>query len=192
MVSGVNEHCQCSLLKESHISSEEFVCMQNNPSVVLFRGMLTGSDLNDCDDILSLIENWVLDGLASVVAQSNRLSIDTNCMVEIESLHSSPDCTIGSEPPSSDSGGQRSDSMVAVIAAPVAVGVLLFIGILAIICYICCKRKRTKTLVIKALPESYFHSHTCISPRIIEVKIAFACVYTLIGKYMLAIQCRLT
>ena len=126
--------CQCSL-DQDHFSNTEFACVSDDVTAVLFRAQLTG---NNCDQLLSHIEMWVQSESASFVVMNNRLSVDKNCIFEIESLQETLGCSRVS--PSSESSGEtQSNTLVIGAAAGGVIGVII-IGIIVVAAIIMCTR----------------------------------------------------
>ena len=91
IISIVSEMCGC-LLDEAIISNEEFSCTIE-PKEVLFRAVLSGSEDEECTEVLSYIHQWLETGTASISILGNRVMVSPNCAVEIESFDDPPDCS---------------------------------------------------------------------------------------------------
>lgn len=86
IASEVNAHCEgrCSLERES-ISRPEFLCLEGDLQVVVFRAVITKEESSGaCDDVTRAMQDWVRGGGASVLVGGNRYSLDQECTAVIE------------------------------------------------------------------------------------------------------------
>ena len=86
IVSGITIKCtdRCSLEADS-LSQPEFLCLNSDSKVVLFRVALVGERGPDyCSSLTEAMIAWVQGGDASVLVGGNRLPVDQECTVEIE------------------------------------------------------------------------------------------------------------
>ena len=132
--STVGEQCLCSF-PQDYISDAEFACITDDETAVLFRAQLTG---NDCERLLSHIEMWVESGSASFAVMNNRLSVDANCILEIESLQATLSCS-ETDPSSESSSEGQSNVLIIGAAAGGVIGVII-IGIIVVAAVILCTR----------------------------------------------------
>ncbi len=56
--------------------------------MVLYRAVLHVGMKSQCTRVVSHVQDWTSSGEASIAIQGNRLRVDPDCMVEIESLTS--------------------------------------------------------------------------------------------------------
>ncbi len=76
------------------------------------------------------MKNWTSSGTASIATQGNRLRVDSDCTVEIESLTSETNCVSPTDPATQV---QNDDITAPIIGAVVGVMVFAVVTILAVI-----------------------------------------------------------
>ena len=130
----MGDQCQCSL-QEDYISNAEFACMSDDENAVLFRAQLTG---NNCEQLLSHIGMWVQSGSASFAVMNNRLSVDANCNLEIDSFQETSACS--RVDPSSESSREGQSNVLIIGAAAGGVIGVIVIGIIVVATIILCTR----------------------------------------------------
>lgn len=64
--------------------SQEFICDPGNHPI--YRASLLAEATQSCDEIRSILSEWIRNGTASVVVQGNRLSIADFCEVVFDSF----------------------------------------------------------------------------------------------------------
>ena len=87
---GVNELCQCDFSRDSFHEIDitaGFQCFAASPTAVTFRAEIMDTNVSE---LIAYIEEWVASQ-PTIVVLSSRLSIDSDCEVEIESF-SDPEC----------------------------------------------------------------------------------------------------
>ncbi len=138
ILSAVTDHCQCPLAS-SYITSGEFLCIDGDSTVVLYRAVLHVGTTSECTRVVSHVQDWTSSGEASIAIQGNRLRVDPDCMVEIESLTSetkcSPAVTVSQEESSGDNTGP-------IVGAAAGLAVLVVVIILAIVFFVFWLRRR--------------------------------------------------
>ncbi len=139
--SAVSDDCQCSL-SLSYISGGEFLCVDGEPTAVLYRAELNGGISSECTTVVSRIKDWTSSGTASIAVQGNRVGVDPDCMLEIESLTSETTCrtTVLVRDPVP----QDSDITVPIIGAVVGVIVLVVVVILAVVIFVYWLRRQAR------------------------------------------------
>ena len=133
----------------NHIQDGEFSCPSGaDSSDVLYRATIIGNQPDTCDELVTIITNWVQSSQASLSVQSSRLQVAHNCIVEIESFGSKLDCLI----PTTEVGGvlteASSGSFTVIGAAAGVAGGILLISVLVIIIavFVIVKKKKKKRL----------------------------------------------
>ena len=67
-----------------HVVAQEFSCdLRSRP---IYRASLFAEATESCDEIRSILSEWIMNGTASVVVQGNRLSIADFCEVIFDSF----------------------------------------------------------------------------------------------------------
>ena len=125
----------CSECGPEMIDSQFFVCYPESPSFLTYRARLEGTSETDSGSLVSLIEDWVRGGEASLIMTGVLMTVDSHCSVSISSL-SQPQCPPSStdmpavERSSDEEPAQVSD---AIIGGVVAVVIVLIITVAVII-----------------------------------------------------------
>ena len=73
-------------VSEMVIDNQFFVCYPQSPSHVTFQGRLEGTSERESGSFISLIEEWVRGGKASVIVTGVLMTVDPHCSVVISSL----------------------------------------------------------------------------------------------------------
>ena len=81
----------CIECTSENIDRQSFSCFEESPSFVTYRARLEGTWETDSDSLISLIENWLRGGEASVIVTGILMNVDSTCSVAISSL-SEPEC----------------------------------------------------------------------------------------------------
>ena len=96
IISAVDEICQCGFSRETFHNADTtaaFQCFDNSPTAVTFRGEIGAALTDNSSQVISYMEQWVAMN-PTIVIQSSRLSVDSDCNVKINSFND-PEC--GSE-----------------------------------------------------------------------------------------------
>ena len=96
VTSAVDEICQCGFSRETFHNVDTtaaFQCFDNSPTAVTFRGEIGAALTANSFQVISYMEQWVAMN-PTIVVQSSRLSVDSDCNVKINSFND-PEC--GSE-----------------------------------------------------------------------------------------------
>ena len=67
------------------IDNQFFVCYPESPSHVTYRARLEGTSERESGSLISLIEEWVRGGKASVIVTGILITADPHCSVAISS-----------------------------------------------------------------------------------------------------------
>ena len=109
-------------ISDDIINMQSFSCFEESPLFVTYRARLEGTSETDSDSLISLIEDWVRGGGASVIVTGILMTVDPHCSVAIYSL-SEPECSTNMAPT------RKADNETTVF-----VGVtIVFIAIIAIL-----------------------------------------------------------
>ena len=109
-------------ISDDIINMQSFSCFEESSSFVTYRARLEGTSERDSDSLISLIEDWVRGGGASVIVTGILMTVDPHCSVAISSL-SEPECSTNVSPT------RKADNNITVF-----VGVtIVFIAIIAIL-----------------------------------------------------------
>ena len=73
-------HCD---ITNDIIDKQSFSCYSESPSFVMYRARLEGTSEIDSGSLISLIEEWVRRGGASVIVTGVLLKVDPNCPVSV-------------------------------------------------------------------------------------------------------------
>lgn len=130
------------------IFEPEFNCL-NSDSIqeVTFRARLRGNGDSDCPDLINQIGVSLQQTQASITVQGNRLSIATNCDIEIDTFSDNLMCTMAT------TGTEGLGVSTEAVSLPVIVGgavgglvliVLLVIVVIVIIAIIVSKKRRKR------------------------------------------------
>ena len=79
--------CTCE-----NVDRQSFSCFEESPSFVTYRARLEGTSERESDSLISLMEDWVRGGGASVIVTGILMTVDPHCSVAISSL-SEPECS---------------------------------------------------------------------------------------------------
>ncbi len=109
--------------------------------MVLYRAVLYVGTTSECTRIVSHVQDWTSSGEASIAIQGNRLRVDHDCMVEIESLTSETKCSPAVSVSRDDGDGDITGPIVGAAAGMV---VLVVVVILAIIFFVYWLRRRER------------------------------------------------
>ena len=88
----MNTSCPECDIGDDIIDMQSFSCSEEFPSFVTYRARLEGIVERDSDSLISLIEDWVRGGGASVIVTGILMTVDPHCSVAISSL-SEPECS---------------------------------------------------------------------------------------------------
>ena len=142
----VDEICQCGFSQESFQDIDAtagFQCFVESPTAVTFRAKIESSQL------ISYIEEWVATQ-PSIVVQSSRLSIDSNCAVEIDNFEA-PECTGTTSSMTSTINDDNTNSITGSVIGGIVGG--LFILLIAVVSLVLIvfllQRKRQKKTAYK-------------------------------------------
>ena len=151
----VQESCDSCLLSTSQITSGEFSCQQeSSEDEVTYRARLRGNTDSDCSDIIDNIATWLEGSPASITVQGNRLSLASNCDVEVDNFGSALECEqIPTGGVTTVGLGSTEAVSVPIIAGAAAGGALLVIVILVVIIVVISlvvssKRKRKRYVCV--------------------------------------------
>ncbi len=138
ILSAVSDHCQCPLTS-SNITSGEFLCIDGDSTVVLYRAVLHVGTKSECTRVVSHVQDWTSSGEASIAIQGNRLRVDPDCMVEIKSLTSETKCSPAVTVSQDESSG---DNTGPIVGAAAGMAVLVVVVILVIVFFVYWLRRR--------------------------------------------------
>ena len=82
----------CTECKSENIERQSFSCFEESPTFVTYRARLEGTSETESDSLISLIEDWVRGGGASVIVTGILMTVDSHCSVAISFL-SEPECS---------------------------------------------------------------------------------------------------
>ena len=141
-------------ISDDIIDTQSFSCFEESPSFVTYRARLEGTSETDSDSLISLIEDWVRGGGASVIVTGILMTVDSHCSVAISSL-SEPECSTNVAPT------RKADNNTTVF-----VGVtIVFIGIIAILITVIAAlvfRNHQLTGKNKKLATTHSILHSCL------------------------------
>ena len=83
----LQQYCDCSVTL-THVTSAELSCP--GETEVIFRARIYSAPDANNTVLISSLQQWIASG-PSIIIQSNRLDLDTECDIEIESF-SDPNC----------------------------------------------------------------------------------------------------
>ena len=89
----MNELCQCDFSRDSFNEIDVtagFQCFEASPTAVTFRAEIMDIAKANTSQLIGYIEQWVTSR-PTIVVLGSRLSIDSNCEIEIDSF-SEPEC----------------------------------------------------------------------------------------------------
>ncbi len=138
----IQQSCTNCSLKVTQITNGEFNCLTDDtPDQVTYRAKLRGNTDSDCDDLIEDIESWVKGAQASISVQGNRLMIDANCEIAVDTFTSPLECAM--KPPTL---GQDASEGVPLVAGAAAGGLVLLIVIVVVIAmvYLLCASRRKR------------------------------------------------
>ena len=144
----------CTECTSENVDRQSFSCFDESPSYVTYRARLEGTWEADSDSLISLIEEWVKGGEASVIVTGILMNVDSTCSVTISSL-SEPECSkpipssVVTSTTSSPFPSQPplSDTNTPVIIGGVVVAIVIVVTTVAITIAII-------ALVLKSRPQS--------------------------------------
>ena len=93
VTSAVDEICQYGFSRETFHNVDTtaaFQCFDNSPTAVTFRGEIGAALTANSSQVISYMEQWVATN-PTIVIQSSRLSVDSDCNVKINSFND-PEC----------------------------------------------------------------------------------------------------
>ena len=122
--------CQECGISNRTIDTGVLICFSNSSSYVTYRARLEGTSQADSLDLISLIEDWVESGGASIIVTGVILTVDSQCPVAISSL-SEGECT--KQNPSDDS--EVPITTIAISAGVLGLIILFIIVVIAAIKY---------------------------------------------------------
>ena len=82
----------CTECTSENIERQSFSCYEESPTFVTYRARLEGTSETESDSLISLIEDWVRGGGASVIVTGILMTVDSHCSVAISSF-SEPECS---------------------------------------------------------------------------------------------------
>ena len=82
----------CTGCTSENVDRQSFSCFEESPSFLTYRARLEGTSETDSDSLISLIEDWVRRGGASVIVTGILMTVDPHCSVAISSLNE-PECS---------------------------------------------------------------------------------------------------
>ena len=94
----LNSSCPECGISNKTIDTEQIKCFFDSPSHMTYCARLEGTSQADSLSLISLIEDWVESGGASVAVTGVILRIDSQCSVVISSL-SEGECSPTTQPP---------------------------------------------------------------------------------------------
>ena len=129
----MDEICQCGFSRETFHNVDTtaaFQCFDNSPTAVTFRGVIGVALTANSSQVISYMEQWVAMN-PTIVVQSSRLSVDSDCNVKINSFND-PECgsetsTDGSANTGAIVGGAVGGVLATLIAVSLAVIVVLLV-----------------------------------------------------------------
>ena len=139
----IQQSCTDCSLGVTQITNGEFNCLTDDtPDQVTYRAKLRGNTDSDCDDLIKDIKSWVLGAQPSISVQGNRLMIDANCNVGVDTFTSPLQCAIATE------GLVATEVSIPLVAGAAAGGLVLLIVIVVVIAVVYClcasRRKRKR------------------------------------------------
>ena len=143
VTSAVDEICQCGFSRKSFHNVDTtaaFQCFDNSPTAVTFRGEIGVALTANSSEVISYMEQWVAMN-PTIVIQSSRLSVDSDCNVKIDSFNDhecdSETSTDGGEMSTMNDGSANTGAIVGgavggvlatlIIAVSLAVTVILLV-----------------------------------------------------------------
>ena len=127
VVDTIQDYCECGFL-DSFITNETLFCDSQNPTQVVYRAKLFNFGSISSTQIVSWIENWVLNG-ASVTIGPILVTFDPTCPVPLNSINDGI-CQIPVTTQSTSSVGVIAGSALAVAFIVLICIVLIIIVIL--------------------------------------------------------------
>jgi hypothetical protein len=109
------------------IDKHSFSCFPDSPSFVTYRARLEGTSERASGSLVSLIENWVKGGQASVIVTGVLLRVDSQCSVAI--THLSEGQCVPTLPPTTTDHTTTSGSDTATLIGGATVAVVFIIAI---------------------------------------------------------------
>ena len=139
----------CSECGPEMIDNQLFVvCNPESPSFLTYRARLEGTSETDSGSLVSLIEDWVRGGEASLIMTGVLMTVDSHCSVAISSLRQ-PQCPPSHtdmpavERSSDEEPAQVSDAIIGgVVAVVIALIIAITIAIVIIIVFLIIKNRR--------------------------------------------------
>ena len=175
------EHITAAVVKELKSSCSEcgpemidnqlfVVCNPESPSFLTYRARLEGTSERDSGSLVSLIEDWVRGGEASLIMTGVLMTVDSHCSVAISSL-SQPQCPPSSsdmpavERSSDDEPAQVSDAIIGgVVAVVIVLIVAITIAVITIIFLIL--RNRRGEVSPKNISDKKYDCDVCPSIKL--------------------------
>ena len=81
----------CSECDSDILHEQSFACFKESSSFVTYRARLEGTSETESDSLISLVEEWVRGGEATIIVTGILMTVDHNCPVVISSF-SEPEC----------------------------------------------------------------------------------------------------
>lgn len=105
------------------IDNQFFACYPEFPSYVTYRARIEGTSERNSSSLISLIEEWVRGGGASIIVNGVLLTIDPTCSVVISSF-GDPECSTSSSSPQSSATVSISAMFSGIVTATLASAVV--------------------------------------------------------------------
>ena len=115
-------------VSEMVIDNQFFVCHPESPSHVTYQARLEGTSERESGSLISLIEEWVRRGGASVIVTGVLMTVDPDCSVAISSI-SEGECVenVSNSPENVTSSSEAKDSQLIMYLIIGAAGSFLII-----------------------------------------------------------------
>ncbi len=159
IVSKLNRDCQC-VIDAAYITAAQLSCDPQGTTHVIYRARLSSIPRVSSTDLISLLEEWVTSGSASVTLEFIQLSLDPACGVMITSF-SDPLCpAVTLEQPNTPTVTVVESStttvyIIAGLAAVILAGVIL---IVVCACAVLIYRSKFSKYSVRSV-KYYYHYH---------------------------------
>ena len=135
LIQEFNKLCRFCGLSSVNIRNGTFSCDGLTDQVV-YRGRIIGNDRYNSDDLVSLIQSWVVSDTAVINAGPFHFKVDSTCSSSLDSLDST-DCAVIVPPPaiaSANTAGVTSGEAVTIVVGflivLILVGVVILLSVL--------------------------------------------------------------
>ena len=143
LVQELNKLCQFCGLSSDNIRNGTFSCDGLTDQVV-YRGRIIGNDRYNSDDLVSLIQSWVVSDTAVINAVPFHFKVDSTCSSSLDSLDS-PDCAVIPVVAPSASASANTAGVTSGEAVTIVVGffiVLILVGVVILLSILLFKKQK--------------------------------------------------